>query len=77
VPTEFEQNAGIESEWEGIPNFVLTTPEHNAAAGVEAMEKGRRVVVPGALNQATAAAGHYTPRAVVLSLVRRFYPVGR
>jgi short-subunit dehydrogenase len=77
VPTEFGENAGIDNEWEGIPNFVLTTPEHNAAAGVAAMEKGRRVVVPGPLNQATAAAGHYTPRTVLLGLVRRFYPVGR
>jgi len=77
VPTEFEENAGIDSGWEGIPDFVLTTPEQNAAAGVSAMEKGRRVVVPGPLNAASAAAGHYTPRSVVLGLVRRFYPVGR
>jgi uncharacterized protein len=77
VPTEFEQNAGIDAGWEGIPDFVLTTPEQNAQAGVEAMEKGRRVVVPGMLNQATAAAGHFTPRSVALGLVRRFYPVGR
>jgi short-subunit dehydrogenase len=77
VPTEFEQNAGIDSDWEGIPRFVLTTPEHNAKAGVEGMDKGRRVVVPGPINRATAAAGHYTPRTVLLGLVRRFYPVGR
>jgi uncharacterized protein len=77
VPTEFEQNAGIGSDWEGIPKFVLTTPEYNAAAGVEAMEKGKRVVVPGLVNSASAAAGHYTPRGVVLGLVRRFYPVGK
>ncbi len=77
VPTEFEENAGIDSNWEGIPSFVLTTPEYNAAAGVEGMEKGKRVVVPGVVNTASAAAGHYTPRSVVLGLVRRFYPVGR
>jgi short-subunit dehydrogenase len=77
VPTEFEENAGIDANWEGIPKFVLTTPEFNAAAGVEGMEKGKRVVVPGVVNSASAAAGHYTPRTVVLGLVRRFYPVGR
>jgi short-subunit dehydrogenase len=77
VPTEFEENAGIDANWEGIPSFVLTTPEYNAKAGVEGMEKGKRVVVPGVVNTASAAAGHYTPRSVVLSLVRRFYPVGR
>lgn len=78
VPTEFGQAAGIDDgEWDGIPDFVLTTPERNAAAGVAALEKGRRVVVPGPFNVVTAAAGHYTPRSVVLQLVRRFYPVGR
>jgi hypothetical protein len=78
VPTEFGQNAGIDDgEWEGIPRFVLTSPEHNAAAAVSAMEKGRRVVVPGPLNQVTTVAGHYTPRSVLLGIVRRFYPVGR
>jgi hypothetical protein len=78
VPTEFGSNAGIDDgEWEGIPDFVLTSPEYNAAAAVRAMEKGRRVVVPGPFNSASAAAGHYTPRSVLLGLVRRFYPVGR
>lgn len=78
VPTEFGQNAGIDDgEWEDIPNFVLTSPEQNAAAAVSALEKGRRVVVPGPFNVVTAAAGHYTPRTVLLGLVRRFYPVGR
>lgn len=77
VPTEFEQNAGIDAEWEGIPSFVLTSPEHNAAAGVEGMEKGRRVVVPGPLNQLATVAGHYTPRSVLLGVMGRFYPVGR
>jgi short-subunit dehydrogenase len=78
APTEFEETAGIEGgEWEGIPKFVLTSPEYIAATGVEGLEKGRRVVVPGPLNVVTAAAGHYTPRSVLIGLVRRFYPVGR
>jgi len=78
VPTEFGQAAGIDDgEWDGVPNFVLTTSEHNAEAAVDAMEKGKRVVVPGALNVVSATAGQHTPRAVLLGLVRRFYPVGR
>jgi short-subunit dehydrogenase len=78
APTEFEETAGIEGgEWQGIPKFVLTNPDYIAATGVEALEKGRRVVVPGPLNVVTAAAGHYTPRSVVVGLVRRFYPVGK
>ena len=78
VPTEFGQAAGIDDgDWDGVPKFVLTTSEHNAAAAVSALEKGRRVVVPGPLNVVSATAGHYTPRSVLLGLVRRFYPVGR
>jgi short-subunit dehydrogenase len=78
VPTEFGQTAGIDDgEWDSIPNFVLTTPEHNAAAAVEALEKGKRVVVPGPLNVVTAQAGQHTPRSVLLGIVRRFYPVGK
>jgi short-subunit dehydrogenase len=75
VMTEFVENAGIDAE--EVPKFVLTSPEHNAAAAVSAMEKGKRVVVPGPLNMASAAAGHYTPRSVLLGLARRFYPVGK
>ena len=75
VLTEFPENAGIDAE--DVPKFVLTSPEHNAAAAVSAMDKGKRVVVPGRLNLASAAAGHYTPRSVLLGLARRFYPVGK
>jgi uncharacterized protein len=78
VPTEFGANAGLgDDEWEGIPDFLLTTPEHNAQAAVAAVARGKRVVIPGPFNNATAAAGHYTPRSVLLGVVRRFYPVGR
>ncbi|MEA2478671.1 MAG: uncharacterized protein QOJ07_593 [Thermoleophilaceae bacterium] len=78
VPTDFGKNAGIDDgDWEGIPKFVLTTPEQNAQAAVDAMEKGRRVVVPGPFNVVSATAGHYTPRKALLGIVRRFYPVGR
>ena len=78
VPTEFGESAGIDDgEWEGIPDFVLTTPEYQASAAVNALDKGRRVVVPGAVASLSAAAGHYAPRSVLLGVVRRFYPVGR
>jgi hypothetical protein len=78
VPTEFGAVAGIDDgEWDGVPDFAMTTPQQNAAAGVEGLEKGRRVVIPGLLNHVTAAAGTYTPRSLLLGLVRRFYPVGR
>ena len=78
VPTEFGTSAGIDDgEWDGIPDFVLTSAEHNASAGVGGLDRGRRVVVPGPFNVAMTAAGQYTPRSLLLGVVRRFYPVGR
>ena len=78
VPTEFGEAAGIdEGEWDGMPGFMLTTPEHNAAAAVEALDKGKRAVTPGLVNVVSSRAGHYTPRTVLLGLISRFYPVGR
>jgi short-subunit dehydrogenase len=76
VPTEFGDVAGID-DWEGLPGFVMTSPEQNAAAGVDGLDRGKRVVITGPLNHLSATAGHYTPRSVLLGLVRRFYPVGR
>jgi uncharacterized protein len=78
VPTEFGQVAGIdEGNWDTMPDFAKTTPEETAAAAVRGLEKGKRLVIPGALNHVSAAAGHYTPRSVLLGVMRRFYPVGR
>jgi hypothetical protein len=43
--------------------------------GVDGLARNRRVVVPGAVNRATSVAGRHTPRAVLLPLMKRFYPV--
>jgi short-subunit dehydrogenase len=78
VPTEFGVEAGIDDgSWEGVPNFVMTSPEQNARAAVDGLDKGKRMVLLGPLNHVTATAGHYTPRSVLLGVVRRFYPIGR
>ena len=77
VPTEFGAAAGIdEGGWDQFPGFIKTSPEENARAAVEGMEKGKRIVLLGAFNRVSAASGHYTPRSALLGLMRRFYPVG-
>ncbi len=77
VPTEFGATAGIdEGGWDQFPGFIKTTPEQNARAAVEGMEKGKRIVLLGVFNRVSAASGHYTPRTALLGLMRRFYPVG-
>src|SRR2546423_10936963 len=74
--TEFGDAAGIPEELFQIPGLVYSA-EDMAAAGVKAMERGRRAVVPGATNLASAVGGRLMPRALVLPLIDRFYPVGK
>jgi uncharacterized protein len=74
--TEFGEAAGIREELFQIPGLVYT-PEQMAVAGVNAMERGRRAVVPGATNLVSAVGGRLMPRALVLPLIDRFYPVGK
>jgi short-subunit dehydrogenase len=74
--TEFGEAADIPDEYFEIPGLVYSA-EQMAVAGVEAMERGRRTVVPGATNLVGALGGRLMPRALVLPLIDRFYPVGK
>ena len=57
-----------------MPSFVWLSSEETAKAAVEGMLRGRRVVIPGRLNQLTAFASTVTPHEILLPLVRRFWP---
>ena len=74
VPTEFGDVADIDERLMDIPG-VSVSPADTAAQAVEGLEKGRRVVLPGAATKASALAGRLTPRFVALEVLRRFYPV--
>jgi short-subunit dehydrogenase len=74
VRTEFWQASGIEAG--GLPAFVLADAAEVAEAGVNGLEKGRRVVVPGPLNRAGALGGQLAPRGVLLKVAGKVYPVG-
>jgi len=74
--TEFGETAGISEELMQIPGLSYSA-EQMAAAGVQAMERGRRAVIPGVTNFVGAVGGRLLPRAVVLPLLDRFYPVGK
>src|SRR5918912_774618 len=71
--TEFGDAAGIPDELFEIPGLVYSA-EEMAKAGVRAMERGRRAVIPGATNVVGAVGGRLMPRALVLPLIDRFYP---
>jgi uncharacterized protein len=77
VTTEFGDVAGIEDELFSVPQFAIKTPQQVAAAGVQAMESGKRVVGPGVVAKVSTVSGRLAPRSVLLPMMRRFYPVGK
>ena len=73
VRTEFVAEANMEGAEDRTPDFVWMTADEVAKAAVEGAEKGKRVVVPGMLQRATAVGGQHAPRAVLLPLARRVW----
>jgi uncharacterized protein len=73
VRTEFTDVAGIEGAEERTPGFLWASAEEVADHAVGGAEKGRRVVVPGMLNQATAVAGQHSPWMLLLPLAKRLW----
>ena len=77
VKTEFAATAGIDAAAEGLPEVFWTDADEVAEEGVRGLERGKRVVVPGALNRAGAVGGQHAPRGLLLRFARRVTPVGR
>ena len=75
VRTEFGEMGGFGGADEKIPDFVWLEAGKVAEDALDGLEKGERVVVPGALNQLAAYSGHYMPRSLLLPVVRRIWPV--
>ena len=75
VRTEFGEAGGFGGADDKIPDFVWLDADKVAEDALEGLEKGERVVVPGALNQLAAYSGHYMPRSLLLPVVRRIWPV--
>jgi len=71
VSTEFGEVAGA-GEFGSGPDFLWSKPSEVALAGVEAMVKGRRMVIPGLSNRAAATGGRFVPRSVLLPAARFF-----
>jgi short-subunit dehydrogenase len=76
VRTEFLEIAGFRGVDERTPGAVWMSAADVAREAVNGADRGKRVVVPGALNRAGAIAGQHAPRALALPLVRRFWPRG-
>jgi len=77
VKTEFASTAGIDEAAAGLPGVFWVDSDFVAEQALKGMERGRRVVVPGKLNQASALGGQHAPRGLFLHLGRRITPIGR
>src|SRR3954452_6311106 len=73
VRTEFTEVAGFAGVEDRTPSAVWMAPEDIAKHAVDGAVHDRRVVVPGALNRATALAGQHSPRALALPLISRIW----
>jgi short-subunit dehydrogenase len=73
VKTEFSPTAGGAHLADKFPSFVWTDTAAVAEAGIAALEKGKRRVVPGPMYKATATFSRHAPHGPVLRLatVRR------
>ena len=71
--TEFQQVAGVD---ERALRLGWTTPETVAAAALRAAARGKAVVVPGGINQATALGNRFVPRFVTRKIAGAMFKRG-
>jgi uncharacterized protein len=72
VSTEFTEAGGFKTESPG-PSFVWSTAEEVAKAAIDGADKGKRVVIPGVGNRASAWFGRHGPQSVVLGPMANAY----
>jgi short-subunit dehydrogenase len=65
VSTEFLEAGGFKHEHPG-PSFIWSTPADVAKAGIEGAEHGKRVVIPGLTNRASAFFFQHGPHSLIL-----------
>lgn len=68
--TEFQQRAG--SNTDSTPDFVWQSATEVARAGLEGIDRGRRVVVPGAHNKILSAGIRLAPIGLISQVRSRF-----
>jgi short-subunit dehydrogenase len=75
VKTEFPEAAGIEAAADGLPGIFWTNSDEVAEDGIQGLERGKRLVIPGPINRVTALGGQHAPRGLLLALGSRLYPI--
>jgi hypothetical protein len=70
VPTEFQARAGFIDD--NSTDMLALSADRVALDGYHALQRGRRLVAPGALNRATTILTRFMPRALLLASVGRY-----
>jgi short-subunit dehydrogenase len=70
VHSGFQAASGAEDFAETLPKAMWKQPADVARAALRGADKGKRLVVPGAPNRMGGAMGRFTPRAVLLRVLR-------
>lgn len=71
--TGFNEVAGI-SKIDGMGgSFVWVTAERVAKEAIQGMECNRRIVIPGLVAQAQTLGGRYTPRVILLPILKQVF----
>ncbi len=76
VRTGFGAAGGFGGADERIPGVLWLSAQQVAVAALDGLQRGERVIVPGAVNRIASLYGQHLPRTLLLPLVRRFWPVG-
>lgn len=76
VDTELAEAAGLDRSVaeRALPRVMWVPAERVSEVAVEALERGRSVVVPGVANRVGAVGGRLTPRRLLLPLIARRHP---
>lgn len=76
VETEFAEAAGFGELEAGdsLPKIMWVSAHDVAKAGIEGMDRGRDVVIPGRANRVMASAAHLIPHRLLLPVLAKQHP---
>jgi short-subunit dehydrogenase len=71
VATEFNRTAGIAPHSDAHLTSISLTPQQVAETALRALDRGRRITIPGAVAKLQVAGSTLTPRPLLLPIMRR------
>lgn len=76
VDTGFGEAAGFDKDKAeaALPKMMWVSAADVARCGVDALEKGRPVAIPGAANRLAAGLAHLTPKSLLVPILARQHP---